>query len=363
MSLRDAYFNGPNGVQSQMDAAFQAGIAYVGAGVTDASVLDLGDRNGSNLSRGSGVAGAYFTYATPTVIYAFWFSVNGQEIAPTVSNATLIQVDLSNSDSGIQVATKIAAAMNGISGTPFSATSITNIVSMSNNTAGVVVTPIAIGTLDYTPAAFSGTITGTSTPVVLTANFAGPNGANIVLTFSGSNTISQAITTWNTANPLNSVSLTSGNGTQMPSAGTQGLSGGDAGTAVVTQVTVGVTPTGNYTTLQSALVAAAAQGLSDFRVLVQGTGTGNATYLRYRNGHNMYLGAFFAGISYALADQNIYEYQCDLTLDISMNSSTNVIFGFHFGGNVRQERVNLEPLTSSQFNPNNLGFASGVLPI
>jgi hypothetical protein len=363
MSLRDSYFNGPSGVQQQMDGAFQAGVAYVGAGVGDSSVLELGDRAGSNLARGSGMPGAYFTYASPTVNYAMWMAINGQEIAPSVPGATLIQVDLTNTDNGVQVAGKIAAAMNAIAGEPFAVSPVANVVSMTNNVAGVVITPISVGTLNYTFASFTGTIAGTATPVTITANFAGPAGAGVMLVFTGSNTISQAITTWNTSNPLNSVTLTAGNGTQVPTAGTQTLSGGNTGTASISQITAGTTPTGNFTTLQTALVAAAAQGLTDFRVLVQGTGSGNAVFLRYRNGHNQYLSAFFAGISYALAGQQIYDYQCSLTLDISTTSSANVIFNFHFGSHRMKESVNLEPLTSSSFNPNNTGFNSGVLPI
>jgi hypothetical protein len=265
-----------------MDAAFQAGVAYVGAGVSDESTLELGDRNGSNLSAGPANPGLYFKYSSPTATYAFWMYVNS-EVAPTVSNATLVQVTLLGGDSGTQVAAKIAAAMNAISGTPFSATSSSIVVTMDNNVAGGVVTPISVGTL--------------------------------------------------------------------------------GGTAIATQVVAGVNPTGNFSVLQTALTAAAAQGLTDFRVAIQGTGTGNAVYLRYRNGQNQYLGAFFAGIRNALAGESIYDYQVGLTLDISMNSSTNVIFGFHFGSNIRKEHVNLEPLTSCCFNPNDIGFDSGVLPI
>jgi len=281
MSLRDSYFNGPSGIQQQMDAAFQAGIAYVGAGVQDVSTLDLNHNAGSAFSVGSGQPGKYFTYSSPTAIYAMWISVTG-EIAPTVA-ATLVQVDILSGDSATAVASKIAAAMNGIAGEPFSVVSSADVVTMTNSVAGAAVTAISVGTL--------------------------------------------------------------GNG------------------CLVNQAVVGVNPTGNYSVLQSALTAAAAQGLTDFRVLVQGTGSGNAVYLRYRNGNNQYLSAFFAGISHALANQNIYDYQCGLTLDISTSSSTNVIFSFHFGSHVRQERVNLEPLTSACFNPNNLGFGSGVLPI
>jgi hypothetical protein len=279
MSLRDAYFNGPTGIQQQMDGAFQAGIAYVGAGVSDVSTLDLNDRNGSNLGAGSGMPGKYFLYASPTTIYAPWILVSG-EVAPTVS-ATLVQVTVLSGDSSTQVAAKIATAMNAIAGEPFSVVSNADVVTMTNTIAGAAVVPVNLGTI--------------------------------------------------------------------------------GGTAAVNQVRAGVSPTGNFSTLQGALTAAAAQGLTDFRVLVQGTGTANATYLRFRNGNNQYLSAFFAGISYALAGQNIYDYQCGLTLDISMSSSTNVMFSFHFGSHMKKESVNLEPLTScGAFGNVSNG---GVLPI
>jgi hypothetical protein len=79
--------------------------------------------------------------------------------------------------------------------------------------------------------AFSGTIAGTSTAVVITANNIGPTLASppnppgtpvsnsFTLTFTGSNTITSAIATWNAANPTNLVTLTSGNGSQTPSVG------------------------------------------------------------------------------------------------------------------------------------------------
>lgn len=282
MSLRDSYFNGPTGIQQQMDAAFQAGVAYVGAGVQDESTLNLYGMTGSALAAGSGNPGKYFTYSSPTATYAMWFYISG-ELPPSVVNATLVQVTVLSGDSPTQVAAKVATAMNAIGSMPFSVTSSSDVVTMINNVAGGVVTPISVGTL--------------------------------------------------------------------------------GGTAAVNQVRAGVNPTGNYATLQGSLVAAAAQGLNRFRILIQGTGTGNSTYLRYRNGHNLYLSSFFAGVLQAMASENIYDYQVSLTLDISTNSSTNVIFNFNFSGDVKSERVNLEPLCSSSFNPNNLGFNSGVLPI
>ena len=281
MSLRDSYFNGPSGIQQQMDGAFAAGVAYVGAGVSDLSTLDLNDRNGSNLGAGSGNPGLYFKYSSPTVTYAMWLLVSG-EVAPTISNATLVPVSILVGDSASQVAAKIAAAMNLISGTPFSVTSSADVLSLENNVAGGVVIPINVGTL--------------------------------------------------------------------------------GGTASVNQVDVGVNPTGNFSTLQQALVAAAAQGQLEFSVLIQGTGTANAMYLRSRNGHNLYLGSFFSGIMSAMSAQQIYDYQVELILDISTNSSTNVIFRFNFGNHRRHERVNTEPL-SGFCNPQNTGFNGGPLPI
>src|SRR5579884_3113333 len=151
MSLRDSYFNGPNGLQQQMDAAFQAGVAYVGAGANDLSTLDLNDRNGSNLGAGVGNPGLYFKYSSPTATYAMWMLVNG-EVAPTIPNATLVQVSLLSSDTATQVAAKIAAAMNAISGEPFSVTSSADVVTMENVIAGAVVIPVNVGTLGGTAA-------------------------------------------------------------------------------------------------------------------------------------------------------------------------------------------------------------------
>lgn len=75
-------------------------------------------------------------------------------------------------------------------------------------------------------ASYTGTPAGASTPVTITANKGGAQ--TIVLTFTGSNTIAAEITTYNTANPNNQVTLTSGVGTQTPTAGTISLTGGGA---------------------------------------------------------------------------------------------------------------------------------------
>ena len=71
-----------------------------------------------------------------------------------------------------------------------------------------------------TYASFNGTLTGTSSAVTITANTIGTSGNSVVLTGNGSSSISALIAAWNSANPLNTVTLTSGDGTQVPSAGT-----------------------------------------------------------------------------------------------------------------------------------------------
>jgi hypothetical protein len=263
MSLRDSYFNGPNGIQQQMDAAFANGMAYVGVGGNDTSTLSLGDRNGSNLGAGSGQPGLYFTYATPSANYVMWFLVNG-EIAPSVAGS-LIQVPILSGDNATAVAAKIANAMNAAAGAPFSAISAASVVSMTDSASGVAILPVSAGTL--------------------------------------------------------------------------------GGTASVAQVTAGIAPTGVYSTLQAGLQQAAAGGKQDFRVVTMGTGNMNTAILRSSNGNNLALRSFFAGIHQALANQEIYNYQVRLQLDISTNSSTNVIFNFGFARRFAHAPVNLDSLT------------------
>ena len=277
MSLRDSYFNGPSGLQQQMDSAFAAGIAFVGAGTADSSTLELGDRNGSNLSTGTGVAGKYFTYASPSVNYVLYFVVSG-EIAPSVSG-TMVPVLILSGDSSLQVAAKVAAAMNAISGAPMSVTSSADVVAMNNNAVGPVILPVSAGTL--------------------------------------------------------------------------------GGTSSVNQAQAGIAATGNFATLQTALVNAAAAGQLEFRLIVTGTGSANSVYLRGRNGDNLYLRSFFAGVLQAMAQQQIYDYQCGLELDISTIQGTNVIFHFNFGSQHHNKpHVRLEPLNScTQSNSNQTSFS------
>ncbi len=70
-----------------------------------------------------------------------------------------------------------------------------------------------------TYASFTGTILGTSTPVTITSNVLGTIGSTVFLVGDGTSSISTLIATWNTDNPSNTITLTSGDGTQIPAGG------------------------------------------------------------------------------------------------------------------------------------------------
>ena len=109
-------------------------------------------------------------------------------------------------------------------------------------------------------------------------------------------------------------------------------------------------PTGNWSTLNAALLSAAAQGQTKFSVVVSGVAGVNASYLRACNGNNLLLKSFFAGIHQQLAEEGIYDYQCSLQLDVSDSVNTNVVFNFNFGGVDMGHKGNCcgpSPITSS----------------
>lgn len=85
---------------------------------------------------------------------------------------------------------------------------------------------------------YTGQIAGMTTPITLTADVAGTAGNSISLVADGTSSISALITAWNTANPGNTVTLTSGDGTQIPTSGTITLSGGLAGGTLMTTTNV-----------------------------------------------------------------------------------------------------------------------------
>lgn len=95
-------------------------------------------------------------------------------------------------------------------------------------------------------AVYSGTPAGATTGISLQALTAGTVGNSITLLFNGSNTINAAIASWNTNNPNNEVQLTSGDGTQIPTAGSISLTGGSGGVTINlsggVDATTGTTP-------------------------------------------------------------------------------------------------------------------------
>jgi len=82
-------------------------------------------------------------YSSPSVQYAIWYQVTS-EGAPTVANASLVQVNISSGDSATQVAAKTAVAINAIPGVPFNAAGVANVISLENNVAGVVRFPVSV---------------------------------------------------------------------------------------------------------------------------------------------------------------------------------------------------------------------------
>lgn len=66
-------------------------------------------------------------------------------------------------------------------------------------------------------ASFTGQITGMTSNVTITADVIGTTGNSIALAFDGSTNINTAISTWNSGNPSNTCTLTTGDGTQTPS--------------------------------------------------------------------------------------------------------------------------------------------------
>ena len=94
-------------------------------------------------------------------------------------------------------------------------------VTGADATSGINVTvngPLAtFSSAPNTFASYCNIIAGTSTSVTITAVNAGTIGNSVNLSFNGSTSINTAITNWNTANPSNTIALTLGDGTQIPS--------------------------------------------------------------------------------------------------------------------------------------------------
>lgn len=292
MSLKNDFYGGSTGLQAQVNDAFNAGVAFVGSSVSEVTDLQLSGVNGLALTQPS-APGLYFDVSSPNANYRFWFFVATETAPITPANVQLVQVAVLGSDTSAIVASKIAAAANLISGMPFDASNALDVVTF-------------------------------------TGNFAGP-----------------------------------------------GLLAADTGTlangSVISVNPVGIIPSGSYNTLQAGLIANAAQGLTHFTITIQtnynsqylrgsnsgnccmhgnaynscgtcysgqnyvnnpqmGNGQFNNTYTRGAQGigDNLIAKAYFDGIRYGLANQQIYSFDCTPTLNVCDNITTSVDFNFHF---------------------------------
>src|SRR5665213_3519957 len=92
-----------------------------------------------------------------------------------------------------------------------------------------------------TYASFTGMIPGMTTPVTITATNLGTIGNAVLLDADGTSTIATLIANWNTANPSNTIALTTGDGTQIPLVGTfASYTGTPAGTTLPITITANV---------------------------------------------------------------------------------------------------------------------------
>jgi pyridoxine 5'-phosphate synthase PdxJ len=94
----------------------------------------------------------------------------------------------------------------------------------------------------------------------------------------------------------------------------------DAGVALVEE--------GQYETIVAGLQANAALGLKKFTVTVPVTYSPAA--LRNNKGDNLILKAFFSGMSEALSEELVYDFECELKLNTSDSVNTLVDLNFNF---------------------------------
>lgn len=100
------------------------------------------------------------------------------------------------------------------------------------------------------------------------------------------------------------------------------------GTAVAAVIQAGSDATGNYSTIRSALLAAAAAGQTAFVNTLQTTF--NPSALRANKGNNLLLKAYLAGIQKGLSDQQLYDYEVNPTLNVSDTITTSIDLNFMF---------------------------------
>ena len=230
----------------------------------------------ANLSIGDWILSAGDPVQNYVQVVQFWDSINAGGASTTAANAQSISVSMpyqgatqnnvATYDQGIYAASDVIVANRNESILADAGGNFFWLAFRSDN-----VQPIA-----GAYASFSGTIAGTSTPVVLTANTPGVAGNGISLTFSGSNTITAAIATWNAAHPTNQVTLTSGNGSQVPTAGAAVLIDGVEGSIVATNLDITIS---TNTVTQALVTSTVASNLvANDWITISGTTNWNGNY-------------------------------------------------------------------------------------
>lgn len=84
----------------------------------------------------------------------------------------------------------------------------------------------------------------------------------------------------------------------------------------------------NLSAISTALIAAAANGSTQFTVTL--VTNYNTTALRGNNGKNLILKSYIAGIKKGLSDQGIFEYECTPVLNVSATVDTKIDLNFTF---------------------------------
>ena len=97
----------------------------------------------------------------------------------------------------------------------------------------------------------------------------------------------------------------------------------DAFDAGVTFVTVD-----NLSAIRTALISSAAAGSTKFITTL--LTSYNPSTLRGNKGNNLILKAYLAGIQQGLANQDIYNYECTPTLNVSDSVDTKIDLNFNF---------------------------------
>lgn len=109
-------------------------------------------------------------------------------------------------------------------GVAFIGTGVTEISSLDlgdRNGSNIGTAPLAA-----TNASFTGQIAGMTTNVTISAVTAGAAGNVVVGGANGTLTVTQIVAAWNVSNPSNTIVLSSGDGTQIPTSGSFTLTGG-----------------------------------------------------------------------------------------------------------------------------------------